>query len=338
MAKRNLASGRSKTSLHAPPHWVAPQLALLVKEPPTSSEWLHEIKYDGYRLHARLDAGDVRLLTRSGLDWTHKYRSVAKALGRLRVTNAYVDGELCALRSDGTTSFSSLQAASDGGSSQSLAYFAFDLLFLDGRNLSKQSLAERKAALQGVLGEPNETVRFSDHIQADGRRFHRAACEMNAEGIISKRSDAFYAPGDRGLWRKTKCLNREEFVIVGFTDPEGSRPHLGSLLLAYYTDDGRLVYGGRGGGGISSAELGRLHTRLKPLVIPAMPVAVPPPRTSRFGSPLELSRVHWVRPVLVCEVRFLTWTADGLLRQVTYEGLREDKRATDVRRARPVAG
>ena len=160
---------------------------------------------------------------------------------------------------------------------------------------------------------------------------------MHAEGIISKRSDAPYVPGDRGLWRKTKCLNREEFVIVGFTDPEGSRPHLGSLLLAYYTDDGRWVYAGRGGGGISNAELGRLHARLKPLVISAMPVAVPPPRTSRFGSPLELSRVHWVQPVLVCEVRFLTWTADGFLRQVTYEGVREDKRATDVRRARPIA-
>src|SRR6195256_721063 len=139
------------------------------------------------------------------------------------------------------------------------------------------------------------------------------------------------------LWLKlkVKCLNREEFVVVGWTDPEGARPRLGALLLAYYDPDGRLVYAGRAGTGINTAELERLWRRLQPLATDTMPLDVPPPRTSRFGSPLVLSRVHWVRPELVAEVKFLTWTDDNLLRQVVYEGLREDKPAIEVRRSVP---
>jgi bifunctional non-homologous end joining protein LigD len=155
------------------------------------------------------------------------------------------------------------------------------------------------------------------------------------EGIVSKRADAPYTPGNRGLWRKVKCLHREEFVVVGWTDPEGRRPYLGVLLLAYYDPDGRLVYAGRAGTGINQAELGRLWRRLQPLATDKMPLEVPPPRSSRFGSPLVLNRVHWVRPELVAEVKFLTWTEDNLLRQVVYEGLREDKPATEVRRPVP---
>ena len=148
---------------------------------------------------------------------------------------------------------------------------------------------------------------------------------MKLEGIVSKQADAPYAPGNRGLWLKVKCLNREEFVVVGWTDPEGARPFLGALLLGYYDPEGRLIYAGRAGTGIGHAELERLWRRLQPLATPKMPLDVPPPRDSRFGSPLILSRVHWVRPELVAEVKFLTWTEDNLLRQVVYEGLREDK-------------
>jgi ATP-dependent DNA ligase len=155
------------------------------------------------------------------------------------------------------------------------------------------------------------------------------------EGIVSKRADAAYAPGNRGLWLKVKCLNREEFVVVGWTDPEGRRPYLGALLLAYYDADGKLVYVGRAGTGIKQAELERLWRRVQPLATDKMPLDVPPPRTSRFGSPLVLSRVHWVRPELVAEVKFLSWTDDNLLRQVVYEGLREDKPAAQVQREMP---
>jgi bifunctional non-homologous end joining protein LigD len=178
-------------------------------------------------------------------------------------------------------------------------------------------------------------LQYTDHQIGHGRAFHEKACAMSLEGIVSKRADAAYTPGNRGLWRKVKCLHRAEFVVVGWTDPEGRRPWLGALLLAYYDPDGRLVYAGRAGTGINTAELERLWCRLQPLATDKMPLDVPPPRTSRFGSPLVLSRVHWVRPELVTEVKFLTWTDDNLLRQVVYEGLREDKPAAEVRRPVP---
>jgi bifunctional non-homologous end joining protein LigD len=161
---------------------------------------------------------------------------------------------------------------------------------------------------------------------------------MRVEGIVSKRIDAPYAPGSRGLWRKVKCLNRAEFVVAGWTEPEGRRPYLGALLLAYYDPHGRLIYAGRAGSGMNNAELERVWRPLQPLAVDKMPLDLPPPRDNRFGSPLVLSRVHWVRPELVAEVKFLTWTADNLLRQVVYEGLREDKLARDVRREVPNAG
>src|SRR5712675_2053206 len=165
--------------------------------------------------------------------------------------------------------------------------------------------------------------------------FHEQASKLELEGIVSKRADAPYAPGNSGLWLKVKCRYREEFIVVGWTDPEGRRPWLGALLLAYYDPGGRLVYAGRGGTGIKQAELERLWRRLQPLATDKMPLEVPPPRSSRFGSRLVLSRVHWVRPELVAEVKFLTWTDDNLLRQVVYEGLREDKPAGEVRRPVP---
>ena len=178
-------------------------------------------------------------------------------------------------------------------------------------------------------------LHFSDHQIGHGQAFYDHACALKVEGIVSKRVDAPYSPGNRGLWLKVKCLNREEFVVVGWTDPEGARPWLGALLLAYYDPDGRLVYAGRAGTGIDHAELERLWRRLQPLATPDMPLDVPPPRDSRFGSPLVLSRVHWVRPELVAEVKYLTWTDDNLLRQVVYQGLREDKPAAEVRRPVP---
>jgi ATP-dependent DNA ligase len=178
-------------------------------------------------------------------------------------------------------------------------------------------------------------LQFSDHQIGRGREFYEHACGLKLEGIVSKRADAPYAPGNRGLWLKVKCLNREEFVVVGWTDPEGARPRLGALLLAYYDPDGQLAYAGRVGAGIDHTELERLWRRLQPLAASKMPLDVPPPRASRFGAPLVLSRVHWVRPELVAEVKYLTWTEDNLLRQVVYEGLREDKPAAEVRRSVP---
>jgi DNA ligase D-like protein (predicted ligase) len=322
------------------PRWVWPQLTRLVDAAPEGDAWLHEIKYDGYRMHARLDRGEAKLLTRTGLDWTGKYPAIAKAVAVLNARQAYLDGELCGVGPDGITSFSMIQLASDADYAAGLVFFLFDLLHLDGDDVAARPLIERKARLAGLLADTPSPLHFSDHQTGHGPAFHAKACTMKLEGIVSKRADAAYAPGNRGLWLKVKCLHREEFVVVGWTDPEGSRPYLGALLLGYYDPDGRLVYAGRVGTGIDMAELERLWRRLQPLAVSTMPLEVAPPRDTRFGSPLVLSRVHWVRAELVAEVKFLTWTEDNLLRQVVYEGLREDKPAREVQREipRPIPG
>jgi DNA ligase D-like protein (predicted ligase) len=317
------------------PEWIRPQLTQLVTEAPDGDQWLHEIKYDGFRMHARLDHGEARLLTRNGLNWTGKYQQIAAAVSSLPgARQAYLDGELCGVRPDGITSFSMIQLASDAGNAAGLVFFLFDLLYLDGEDLSARPLTERKARLSGLLARASSSLQYSDHQIGRGPAFYEKARALSVEGI-SKRADAPYMPGNRGLWLKVKCLNREEFVVIGWTDPEGSRPFLGALLLGYYDPVGRLTYAGRVGTGINQTELQRLWRRLQPLTIDKMPLDVPPPRSTRFGSPLVLGRVHWVRPELVAEVKFLTWTEDNLLRQVVYEGLREDKPAADVRRPVP---
>lgn len=317
------------------PAWIAPQLTRLVAEAPAGDAWLHEIKYDGYRMHARLDGDQIKLLTRTGLDWSQRYRATIEALRSLKVKSAYLDGELCALNEDGVPVFSRLQAAMDEGRTDALVYFCFDLLFLDGEDLAGLPLLERKKRLQRLISNDLPRVRFSEHVVGGGPRFRKEACRLGLEGVISKLADRAYAPGNRGLWVKSKCLNREEFVVVGWTDPEGSRPHIGALLLGYYSDDGRLHYAGRVGTGMTIAELKRLSQVLAPLKASRMPVAEAPPRESRFGSPLALSRVHWVKPEVVVEVTYLTWTDDGLLRQVSYQGQREDKPARQVVRPPP---
>jgi bifunctional non-homologous end joining protein LigD len=317
-----------------PPKWIKPQLTRLVDEAPTGNDWLHEIKYDGYRMHARIDGGKVQLLTRTGLDWSHRYRRTIEALTALQLKTAYLDGELCALNSAGVPMFSRLQAAMDEGRTDQLVFFAFDLLFLNGESMVHLPLIKRKERLQRLLRKEVEGLRYSEHVIGDGPRFRAHACKLALEGAISKRADRPYAPGDRGIWLKSKCLNREEFVVVGWTDPEGSRDYIGALLLGYYTDDGRLHYAGRAGTGMTGKELKRLSGVLAPLQVTRMPLAEPPPRDSRFGSPLKLSRVHWVRPELVVEVTYLTWTEDNLLRQVSYQAQRLDKPAKQV--VRPV--
>jgi len=296
--------------------------------------WVHEIKFDGYRIAARIDHGAVQLLTRSGLDWTVKYPATAAALAKLKVKSAYLDGELCGVRPDGVTSFALMQQASDRVGA-GLVYFAFDLLELDGEDLAALPLLDRKTRLAALLEKPPDGIAFSAHETCDGEAFRRAACRHGLEGVVSKRVDRRYLPDDRSAWIKSKCLNRGEFVIVGWSDPEGSRPFLGSLLLAYHDDDGRLVYAGRVGTGMPQKTLAILHRRLGPLEVHEMPLAAPPPRETRFGGRLALSKVHWVRPGLVAEITYLNWAEDGLLRHTVFVGLRDDKPAREVRRERP---
>jgi ATP-dependent DNA ligase len=199
------------------PTWIKPQLTKLVDQPPEGPDWLHEIKFDGYRMHARLDRGAVRLLTRTGLDWRHKYPAIAGAIASLPAREAYLDGELCGVQPDGTTSFSLIQTASDAGNADTLVFFLFDLLHLDGETIGPRLLTERKERLRELLSGAGSPLQFSDYQIGRGKAFYDHACGLKLEGIVSKRADAPYTPGNRGLWLKVKCLNREVFVVVGWT-------------------------------------------------------------------------------------------------------------------------
>jgi DNA ligase D-like protein (predicted ligase) len=282
----------SRRARSEPPDFIEPQLTLAVEEPPEGDAWCHEIKYDGYRIQARIADNEVQLLTRTGLDWTHRYEGIAAACRKISADSAYIDGELCALRPDGTSSFAELQAATDRKNSAALTYLAFDLLFLKGEDLRELPSRERKRRLRNLLGKAPRQIQYSDHIVGGGARVFAAACAKRAEGIVSKRLDAPYASGNRGVWQKIRCVNEEEFVIVGFTNPQGGRQYLGALLLAYYAEDGRLVFAGRAGTGMNEAELERLFGRLNPLEIKTMPLDLPPPRRAapvpRSGSPRSI--------------------------------------------------
>jgi ATP-dependent DNA ligase len=224
------------------------------------------------------------------------------------------------------------QAASDGERVH-VVYYAFDLSHVGGWDVAGLELVRRKELLEPLVAN-KPGLQFNGHDTGDGELILKHAAKLGFEGVVSKTIDAPYAPGNRGLWRKAKALNRQEFVVVGWSDPEGSRPHLGALLLGYYTDDGKLIYAGRVGTGMPDKVLADLRRRLDPLARKAPPLNVLPPRKTRFGSPLVLSRVHWVEPKLVAEITYLTWTADNPLRHTVYVGLREDKPADQVRRER----
>jgi DNA ligase D-like protein (predicted ligase) len=331
-ASQSVKSAPSRRGVPLPP-FVPPQRTQPVEKPPSGPQWLHEIKLDGYRMAARIDKGHAQLLTRTGLDWTGKYSSTIAALANLNVKTAYLDGELCGVDDAGLPSFAHTQAATDGQRGVRLVYYAFDLLHLDGWDVSDLQLIERKTLLEPLLVD-KPGLQFNGHDTGDGELILKHAGQLGFEGVVSKTVDAPYAPGNRGLWRKAKWLNRQEFVIVGWSDPEGLRPYLGALLLGYYSDDGKLIYAGRVGTGMSDRVLADLRRRLNPLARKTPPLNVLPPRKSRFGSPLILSRVHWVEPKLVAEITYLTWTADNLLRHTVYEGLREDKPPDQVRRER----
>jgi bifunctional non-homologous end joining protein LigD len=307
----------------AMPAVIAPQLATLADKPPDGPEWLHEIKYDGYRLLARIENGKIRLLTRNGLDWTAKFPALARALAKLPVETGLIDGELVALALDGTTSFAELQDRIARGRTDDLVFFAFDLLYRDGYDLTGAALEDRKAALAEIVPHDGSgMVRYSDHQQGRGPEFYRNACKYELEGIISKRRDKPSRPGRGADWLKVKCLNDDEFVIVGFTDPERSRQGFGALLLAYYDPVGTLSYAGRVGTGFDTAQLVELRRRLDAIVRPDPPVALPK-GVSKKG-------VHWTEARLVAQVRYGNITTDGILRHASFEGLREDKRPEEV--------
>jgi bifunctional non-homologous end joining protein LigD len=326
------APSRLPGNKEALPAFIPPQLASEASAPPVGEHWVHELKLDGYRIQAHIDkSGKVRLYTRSGLDWTHRMPTVARELGRLSLEGAVMDGEVVVLAADGQSSFADLQAAFEEGAKHPLTYFVFDLLHLNGHDLRQEPLTERKKILAQMLDSLAEdgVVRYGQHIETEGAPIFAEACKLGAEGIVSKRSDSVYNSGRTKSWLKIKCDRRQEFVIGGFTKPANGTDGIGALLLGYYDDKKKLIYAGRTGTGFTQANSRKLRKQLEEMRQDGMPFAAVPGTAGKGAL--------WVRPELVAEVQFSTWTADKLVRQASFKGLREDKKAAEVRREVPDA-
>ncbi len=305
------------------PSTLVPQLATLNTTVPAGEGWLHEIKFDGYRMIARIDRGEVRLLSRNGKDWSDKFPRVVAALGGLGLDNAILDGEVVHLLANGLSSFEALKEDLSKEDTSKVVYCLFDLVYLQGYSLAGARLADRKEALRRLLADtPDDILRYSEHVVGRGDEFYKSACDHELEGIIAKRADAPYQAGRGTAWLKIKCQARDEFVIIGWTDPGGAREGFGSLLLGYYDRARRLRFAGAVGTGFNQATLRALRRRLDRLAR-----RVPPSAEIARAAP---RRAHWVAPELVAELRYSEWTRDGRLRHPAFLGLREDKSADEV--------
>ncbi|HET6914192.1 MAG TPA: DNA ligase D, partial [Rhodanobacteraceae bacterium] len=300
------------------------QLARLYQRAPSGSDWLHEVKYDGYRMLAWRNGKDLQLLSRNHLDWTDRLPRIVDAMRALKCKGCALDGELVVFDGEGHTRFDLLQQEFTRAHADATHYVVFDLLMLDGRDLREQPLHQRKAALSKLLESADEVLMLSGFIQGEGALAHKRACEAGLEGIISKAVDAPYAAGRSDAWRKLKCIDSDEFVVVGYTAGKGSRGVLGALLLAEPGEKG-WHYVGRVGTGMDEAMLKQVHDLLKP--VRERPALINPPDAKQLRG----GKVTWVKPDHVVEIAFRGRTGDDMLRQGSFKGLRPDKSPADLR-------
>lgn len=302
---------------------LKPALCTLVAEAPAGDEWLHEIKLDGYRLLCFGSPGTVRLLTRSGLDWTAKFPAIARAMRALPADDVVLDGEAVVFDEGGRTTFQGMVTALRDDP-ESITLQSFDLLRLDGADLRGEPLLERKRILRDLLERSRaEAIVFTEHVEGSGNRVLREACRAGVEGIVSKRANGAYPRGRTKDWLKIRCSKRQELVVVGYTDPKGSRAGIGALLLGVH-DAGELVYAGKVGTGFSTQTLRELRARLEALRVDRPAVTNAP----------HARGLHWTSPELVAEIGFTEWTRDGRVRHPIFLGLREDKPAAQAIRER----
>ncbi len=323
--------GKKTASKAALPDQLQPQLATLVDSPP-SGDWRYEVKFDGYRILARIEGEEVRLFTRNGHDWSAKMPRQVEALRALGLDSAWLDGEMVVVDEHGAADFQALQNAFDTEHDEHITYYLFDLPYLGGQDLRQLPLQDRRNALSQLLQHnQSDLLKYSESFDQPVDSLLASACQLELEGLIGKRADSPYVGRRSADWIKLKCKQRQEFVIVGFTDPKGSRSGFGALLLALHDDDsGELRYAGKVGTGFNATTLASIHDRLAPLEI-AKP-ALPKPPTG------EARGVHWLKPQLLAEVAYAQMTRDGVVRHSVFHGLRDDKPATDIDLERAMPG
>lgn len=313
------------------PEFVPPELATLVEKPPEGDQWFHELKFDGYRMLCHLNGKKVRFWSRNGKDWTNRFPYIGKAVLSLPLKTAIFDGEVVAVDTSGRTSFQKLQQAIGKTGDVGFVFQVFDLIYLEGYNLTKVTLRERKALLAQVLELTGDQgpLRYSDHVEGSGPEFFEKACKFGIEGVVSKLADSSYDSTRSRNWLKVKCIKRQEFVIAGYTKSDKDFPGFGALILGVY-DKGKLVYAGRAGTGFTIKQRLAIREKLDRLVRQSTPFESLPKDPG-------LRRAVWTVPKLVGEVAFTEWTDDGIIRHPSFQGLREDKKATEVIREEPVA-